>query len=339
LRAVNPTWNVSSHSESVIIERENPAPELLAELALPRNAIVKLSSAGPPVGTGPFHVVDWQRGKKLTLAANEGYWRGRPFLDSIEIEMGKSYRDEMTELELGKADLVEVPAEQVHRISLQGRSVASSSPMELMTLLFARDIASPEEKALLDVLALSIERASIRNVLLQGAGQPSASILPTWMSGYGFVFPTEADLTRARRERNQIKANPNWTLSYDGGDSMAQLIAERIALNAKDAGLLLQPTSNAAGDLKLRRIPLSTTDPWLALADCAAAAGLATTPDESGSVEELYAAEKATLSTQHVLPLFHLPVSYAAASNVKNWAVRADGTWRLDDVWLGPARP
>ena len=31
----------------------------------------------------------------------------------------------------------------------------------------------------------------MHNVLLQGAGQPTASLLPTWMSGYGFVFSTE----------------------------------------------------------------------------------------------------------------------------------------------------
>ena len=85
----------------------------LRELALPRNAIAKRKPDSKPSGTGPFHVVDWQPGKKLTLAAEEGYWRGRPFLDGIEIEMGQSFRDQMTALELGRADLVEVAPEQV----------------------------------------------------------------------------------------------------------------------------------------------------------------------------------------------------------------------------------
>ncbi len=190
LRAANPSWNVSAHPDSVIIERDDADPELLAELALPRNAIVKKSPDGIPIGTGPFHVVDWQRGKKLTLAANENYWRGRPFLDSIEIEMGKGYRDQLIEFELGKADLVEVPPEQMHRVSLQGRPVVSSSPMELVALVFVRDVKSPEEKVLREVLALSIERGSIRNVLLQGAGQPTASILPTWMRLWATITAT-----------------------------------------------------------------------------------------------------------------------------------------------------
>ena len=92
-------------------------PELLAELALPRNAIAK-RNPDKPSGTGPFHVVDWQPGKRLTLAAEEACWHGRPFLDSIEIEMGKSFRDQMIALESGKADLVEIAPEQAHRASL-----------------------------------------------------------------------------------------------------------------------------------------------------------------------------------------------------------------------------
>ena len=151
----------------------------MAELALPRNAIVKRTADNKPSGTGPFHIVDWQPGKKLALAAEENCWRGRPFLDAIEIEMGKSFRDQMTALELGKADLVEVAPEQTHRLSQEGRRLASSTPVELLALLFARDVASPEEKLLREALALSVERGSIRSVLLQGAGQPAPAFFRT----------------------------------------------------------------------------------------------------------------------------------------------------------------
>jgi peptide/nickel transport system substrate-binding protein len=339
LRAANPAWNISAHSDSVIIERENPDTEMLAELALPRNAIVKQTAGGLPVGTGPFHVVDWERGKKLTLVADENYWRGRSFLDGIEIEMGKGYRDQMISLELGKANLVEVPPEQIHRVSLQDRAVASSPPMELVALVFAHDVKSPEEKVLREVLALSIERGSIRNVLLQGTGQPTAGILPTWMSGYGFVFPIDADLARARRELSQVRSIPTWTLGYDSSDPMTQLLSERIALNAKDAGLSLQPILSPTADLRLVRIPLSSVDPWIALSTCATAAGLPASQNQSGSVEELYAAEAALLATQRLLPLFHLPASYVAASTLKSWSLRPEGTWVLDGAWLGPAKP
>ncbi len=336
LRAANPSWNVTVDGDSVVIE--SASSDLLVELTLLRNAIAKPTSGVTPSGTGPFHVTEWQPGKTLTLAAEENCWRGRPFLDSIEIEMGKSFRDQMTSLELGKADLVEVAPEQAHRVSQEGRHLATSSPIELLALLFTRGAASADEKLLLNALALSIERGSIRSVLLQGAGQPSASILPSWMSGYGFVFPTDADLSRARHTREGIRAVPTWTLGFDAGDSIARLLAERIALNAKDAGLSLQPTSAAAADVRLVRIPLESSDPWVALANVSQLTGTPVTR-ESGSIEDLYASERALLATQRIIPLFHLPVAYAATSTLNSWTLRADGSWSLADAWLGNSKP
>ena len=337
LRVANPSWNVSTDADTVVIEYSKSDSELLAELAMPRNAISKTNPAGAPSGTGPFHVGDWQPGKKLSLAAEENCWRGRPFLDAIEIEMGKSYRDQMTAFELGKSDLVEVAAEQLHRISQEGRQLVSSAPLELLALFFTRDAASPEEKLLREALALSVERGSIRSVLLQGAGLPAGGILPNSMSGYGFVFSTDADLSRARHTREQVRTVPTWTLGYDGSDPVGRVLAERIALNARDAGLLLQPTLGPTADLRLLRIPLAP-DPWIALANVASLAG---TPlgKEGTPVEELYAAELALLGTKRFVPLFHLPISYAASANLKNWALRSDGGWTLDDAWIGNGKP
>jgi peptide/nickel transport system substrate-binding protein len=339
LRAANPSWNVSADGDSVVIERDGSDPEILSELALPRNAIAKRNAGSVPSGTGPFHVVDWQQGKKLRLAAEEGHWRGRPFLDGIEIEMGRSYRDQVMALEAGKADLVEVAAEQAHRVALEGRRLASSAPVELLALVFARDVSSPDDKHLREALALSVERGSMRSVLLQSAGQPAGGILPDWISGYGFVFPTEADLPRARHEREQVRSVPQWTLGYDGNDPLARLLAERIALIARDAGLTLQPTSGTAADVQLVRIPLAAVDPWIALADAATLAGLPATRNIGASVEDLYAAEQAALASQRMIPLFHLPVYWAGAATLKDWMVRPDGRWDLADAWLGNGKP
>lgn len=336
LRAAHPSWNVVAEADSVVIDSSDP--NLLAELALQRNAIVKRTSDSKPSGTGPFHIADWQPGKRLSLAAEENCWRGRPFLDAIEIEMGKSFRDQMTALELGKADLVEVAPEQAHRVSQEGRRLASSTPLELLALLFTRDVAFPDEKLLRAALAWSVERGSIRRVLLQGTGQPTASILPNWMSGYGFVFPTDADLPRARQEREQVRSRPTWTLGYDSTDPLARLLAERIALNGKDTGLLLQPTSASGAELRLVRIPLAAADPWIALADVANFAGLPLGKHHD-SVEDLYASEMAMLAAQRLIPLFHLPVSYASATTLKNWGLRPDGSWTLADAWLSVGKP
>ena len=336
LRTANPTWKVSAEGDSIIITRDTADLELLAQLALPRNAIVKRNSDGVPSGTGPFHIVDWRPGRSLAVAANEDCWRGRPFLDAIEVDMGRSFHEQMTAMELGKADFVEVAAEQSRHISQEGYQLASSKPIELVALLFPRDTTSPEEKLLREALALSIERGSIRSVLLQGAGEPTASILPNWMSGYGFVFSSDADLMQARQAREQVNKIPSWSVGYDTDDVVARLLAERIALNAKDAGLSLQPTASAVADLKVVRIALASPDPWIALQQVSMIEGASLARD-GGSVEDLYASERALLTSQRLVPLFHLPASYAASSALNNWTVRADGVWNLADAWMGAA--
>ncbi len=338
LRLANPSWNVSVDGNAVVIERDAADPELPAELALPRNAIAKRGDGAPPLGTGPFQVGDWQAGKKLTLAAAEDCWRGRPYLDGIEIEMGRSYREQLAEFDAHKEDLIEVPVEQAHRASLDGRNLAGSSPVELLALVFSRDPGSPEEKFLREALAFSIERGSMRSVLLQGAGQPAGGILPNWMSGYAFVFPIDADLSQARHMRDQVRAIPTWSLGYDNDDPLARLLAERIALNGKDAGLPLQPTSAADVDVRLVRIPLTSTDPWIALAGITAATG-SSIKSTGRTAEDLYAAEQSVLAMQRIIPLFHLPVSYATSAALKNWTLRPDGSWNVADAWLGSARP
>lgn len=138
LRTANPSWKVFTEGDSVIVERDKADPGLPAELALTCNSIVKRNGGARLNGTGPFHIEDWLPGKKLTLVAEEEYWRGRAFVDKLEVEMGVNLHEQLVKLETGKADLVEVAPEQGHRVTMEGRRVSSSQPMELVALVFAR---------------------------------------------------------------------------------------------------------------------------------------------------------------------------------------------------------
>ena len=79
-----------------------------------------------------------------------------------------------------------------------------------------------------------------------------------------------------------------------------------VALNARDAGLSLQPTAGASADLRVVRIPLAAAEPWIALANVAAAIGLPSPKNNGGSAEDLYSAEQGLLGTKRLIPLFPL---------------------------------
>lgn len=338
LRKANPAWNVTAAGDVVTIESAGAVPELLQEVALTRNAVAKRDANGNPSGTGPFHIVNWQPGKRLVAAANEDYWNGRPFIDEIDIDMGRNFRDQMNALESGRADLVEVASEQIHRVVSQRYELLRSSPLELIALKFAKEPNSAPEKASRDALRLSIERQSMHNVLLQGAGQPTASLLPTWMSGYGFVFSTEPDRLRAQQLRDQIPGVPSFALGYDSNDSLARLLAERIALNARDAGLSVQLNASAS-ELRVVRIPLASCDPWTSLLVLNNELGLPPIEAKAHSLEQLFASEQSMLASGRIIPLFHLPLAYAASTNLHDWTLMPGGRLDVAGAWLKSSQP
>jgi peptide/nickel transport system substrate-binding protein len=338
LRTANPNWKVFGSGDSVVIECESADPWLPAELALARNGIAK-REGGKLLGSGPFAISHWDPGKKLELSARDDYWRGRAFVDSIEIEMGRNFREQVIELDLDKADVIEAAPEQSHRAAMEGRAVQSSAPFELMALVFSRDPQTPDEARQRQVLGLSIDRAAINNVLLQGSAEPTGALLPGWMTGYAFLFPSEADLSRARQLRSEIRYAPSWNLGYDVSDQLARVIAERIALNARDAGLSVQLTNSGAADFRLVRIPLASLDAALALTKLAENLKLPQPKLMSDTSSDLYTAETSLLESKRVIPLLHLKITTAAASPVKNWTAGRDGSWHIQGAWLATEKP
>jgi peptide/nickel transport system substrate-binding protein len=349
LGALHSGWNVRAVADSITIESAPPLPSLLAELALPRNLVLKRNANGaPPVGTGPFLVAEWQPSQFLKLAANEESWEGRPFVDAVEIEFGKAQRDQAIALELGKTDVIE-EAPQAASGSQPHSTSSVSLPTELLALVFPVNSRANDPR-LREALALAINRKPIQSVLLKGAGEPAASILPNWMTGFSAVFSAQANAQEARillADSHQPAPNLTCELSYDPRDPQAQLIAERIALNAREVGITVQVSLSGAEDIRLVRVVLPSPDPATSLGEAARQLGLpqpAFSATAGGdTLEDLYQTERSLLEAHAVIPLFHLPVATAEGARVRDWSPERRGQWSasrlsLADFWLSDLR-
>jgi ABC-type transport system substrate-binding protein len=337
LRNSNPEWKAVAAGDSVIIETELPDPDLAAELALVRHSIVRRGN-GSLMGTGPFTIAQWTTGQHLTLKANDQYWAGRSFVDSVDVEFGKNDRDQIMALDLGKADVAEVAPENIRRAQAENRNVVTSPAWELMALIFAADPRSDDEVHARNALASSIDTAALNNVVLQGGGEPTAALLPTWESGYGFVF-ADSSGNGARLSQPAQRRSQQWTLSFDTSDPVARVIAQRLALNARDAGITLDLNSSTAADLRLVRIPLASADPHVALIELARALQLPRPKFTNSSVAELYSAEKGILQSHRVIPLLHLRSGVALQPAVHDFSMSLDAMWHLENVWLSAEKP
>ena len=143
-----------------------------------------------------------------------------------------------------------------------------------MALLFARDTQSEAEQKLRQALTISIDRPLMNRVLLQNDGEAAGSLLPTWMTGYGFLFSADANPVKAKQLRSEAGQARTWTLGYNNDDALARVVAERILLNARDAGLSIQTTSMASPDIRLVRIPLTLTNERIELSELVSAIGI-----------------------------------------------------------------
>ena len=338
------TFDVSANSDSVIIQADHSMPDLLAQLASGRYFIFQTANDGGIFGTGPFRISDWPSGagSKVILTSNESCWEGRPFVDKVELTMGVAFDQQANALIAGHADVVELPATQVRRTAQRGARTASSDPVELVVLQFNTGKLEIQDEHLRQAISFAIDRASIADVILQRQGTAAGGLLPNWISGYAHLFPVAMDLPRAKQlvtaTGREVSRTAPLMLVYDSDDLDARAVAERVAVNLKEAGIVVQISGqitgvkNPAADMRLMRIRIAMPDAGLALAGVVTALGEAPTSLET--IDQIYAAERAPIDAFRVVPLVHVTESYGLSPQVRDWMPPRWGGWRLEDVWL-----
>lgn len=335
-----------------------PAPDLLTSLATDANLTVRRSAKGAtqlpagtasvlPIGTGPFRLVVWEPGRHAVLQANEDYWDGRSYIDSIDIQMGRASRDALLDLELGKADVVELDPVEARHAQQEGKQVWTSAPVELLCLRFGANRQAVQDRRTRLALADSIDRAAIQKVLFQNYGEVAGSIFPQWVSGYSFLFPAQMNLDQARQLHAEAGPAAALKMGYDPGDALARQTAERVAVNARDAGITLQVVPlpegwrqrpDAGTDLLVERAWIGGPTLGKAVGDAAVSLGF----PASGSParpEQTYAVERQFLDSLGVVPLIHIPQMLGVGPRVMEWSATPWGDWHFEQVSLEGEKP
>ena len=339
LTAANPTWRVRAEGIQVLIQSDTPAANLPSQLAEPRNSICLAGDKGQWIGSGAFQIGEFQAGQRIELRAFEDAWQGRPFLERIRVEMGKSLADQAADLQLGKADAVESDPSQPRTA---GSAAPTSQPAELLALVFSANRPAVSDGKVREAIAQAIDRNSIFSVLLRRQGEPSAALLPEWISGYAHVFNLAQDLATARRLRSQAGSVPPLSLAYDASDPLAKLVAERLEVNAREAGIVLQPApeTNAVHkvdvDARLVRVRIQSPDAAAALAAIGAAMDVESLrkAQAAASIESLFGIESDALKDYWIVPIAHVPVAFNLAPVVHDWIITPWGTLAPADLWV-----
>ena len=365
------TVQISPAENGVQLRAARPTPDLLEQLASGRYFISRAQPEGALLGTGPFLLAENTsatpseanpsalKPAHLKFRANDDAWSGRPFVDSIEVTLGQPALRQILDLQVGRADIIDIPPDLVRKAHQENLRVWSSPPATLLALRFDAAQPAASDPQLREALDLAVDRDTMANVLLQRQAFPAPALLPQWLSGYAFLFGTPMNLDRAKRLRSALPANlaggaDPLRLRIDAVGELMKLLGERVAVNARQANISIQlvshsvssaatPTAAApATGLHLFAFHYDSLSPRAELQALAhhlhseAGAEFAT---ESGDPEKLYAEERRMLDERQILPLVLLPHYAGIAPSVRNWTAAPSGEWRLADVWLDSGEP
>lgn len=358
-------FEVVAAENGVAIRAPHPAPDLLEQLASGRHFIVRRLPDGTVLGTGPFFVAEAVAAAptdvnptaikpvKIEFQANEGAWSGRPFVDFVEVTLGEPPLRQLLDLQVGKADIAEIAPDLVRKGRQEGLRIWSSAPQTLVALRFDEAFAAPASDQLREALWLALDRDAMANVLLQREAQPADSLLPQWLSGYAFLFEIPMNLERARELRAAFPAGVPGAaqplrLRLDAPGDLFKLIGERVAVNARQANLLVQVLLPAgasglptpASGLHLFAWHYHSLSPHAELeAFVKQLFDGADLPANTTDPEQLFAQERRLLEERRILPLVLLPEYAGVRPCVHNWNASPWGDWRLADVWLDSEDP
>jgi len=346
-------WRFSATTDGFQIETSSAAADLPATLAQSQYVLMRRAADGKLAGTGPFKLQTWEIAKKGVLTANLDYWGGRPFFDSVDVQMGRAARERMIDLEVGKADLVDLPAEMARRAADEKIRVETTPPVELLVLVFLPTRTAGDDARVREAVSRSIDRAAIVNLVLQKQGEVSGGFLPQWISGTSFLFSTLPDVAAASALMKDFTTTPGLVLRYHPGDGLEQAVAERIAVNAREAGIIVTAMAipdrpgfardmRPKYDAELVRVSLNSPMARPALIGLLQEFAPILDTNDTGltgtaGVAEIYAREKAVLETYRVVPIAHLPRVYGLGPRVRNWSMPPGAAMNglpLADVWL-----
>jgi len=179
---------------------------------------VDLSAGGEvePVGSGPFKMTRWEKGKLMLLEANDRWWYGRPNVDSIELVFGIADADMIKALRQGQIDWA--PIEDVQdwvNIAQASDFLADyeeSDVVESRIRLIAWNTQRPplDDKRVRQAVTMALDRPRvIDDVLLGQARALSGPFFPTMFGADPSIAPWPFDLDRAKKLLDEVAPAKN----------------------------------------------------------------------------------------------------------------------------------
>ncbi|ARD60645.1 peptide ABC transporter substrate-binding protein SapA [Kosakonia radicincitans DSM 16656] len=198
-------WHLATHYASVM------SAEYAGELAnKDRQELIDRQ----PVGTGPYQLDEYRAGQYIRLQRHEKFWRGKPLMQQVVVDLGSGGTGRLSKLLTGECDVLAWPAaSQLTILRDDPRLRLTLRPgMNIAYLAFNTNKPPLNNPQVRHALALSINNQRLMQSIYYGTAETAASILPR----ASWAYDNEAKITEydpdQARERLKALGLENLTL-------------------------------------------------------------------------------------------------------------------------------
>ena len=144
--------------------------------------------AQAPVGAGPFKLVRWEPGKEIVLAANEHYYEGRPFLDTVVFKVGGTFEQTFAQFLAGTLDEAIIPSGKTEEVQKEPGyrqyQLLRRPTLGLLFIGFNTHLKPFDDKRVRQAFNYAVDKEAIVREITQMGSLSANGVLPPGMPGH-----------------------------------------------------------------------------------------------------------------------------------------------------------
>ena len=152
-----------------------------------------------PIGTGPYEMVEWNRGENISVSVNEDYWGDVPAIPNVNFRFIPESSALIVALETGDIDaMMRVPPQEVERLEDDPDiEVVRESSVRTIYIGFNNEKEPFDDARIRRALNYAVDKQAIVDGLFEGFTVADAPVVPA-VFGHESVGPYEYDPERAQ---------------------------------------------------------------------------------------------------------------------------------------------
>ncbi|MEK7424535.1 MAG: ABC transporter substrate-binding protein, partial [Actinomycetota bacterium] len=175
------------------------------------------SDTAKPMGTGPFKFVEYLKGQRIVVAANDDYWGGKPTLRKITFRFLPDGNTRVLALQAGEVQISDIPKESAKTITGDfsvSRSKVGAYEAIYINVRGKQGYDLGKDAAIRQAIAYAIDKKQVVESVWQGNAEVNQTMIPPAILGseVSRITGTNRDVAKAKK----ILDDAGWKAGADG---------------------------------------------------------------------------------------------------------------------------